>query len=146
MSFVIRVSALISEKDKILFVQEGKENYHYGRWNLPGGHLEEGEAIEQAVIREIKEETGLNIKLKGLIGIYTLRAHKHYFHYVFSADKVSGNLKAQEGEILDLAWMSKRDVELMADSAFVYPHILSQMLCDHDENNSIPLDYISEFQ
>ena len=145
MSFVIRVSALICNEDKILFVQEGKENLHYGKWNMPGGHLEEGEEMVVAVKREIKEETGLSISVKGLIGIYNNFNRKHYIQYVFNCKVIEGKIKAQKGEILNIAWMTKSDVELMPDSAFVYPHILKKMLADSDEGKLMPLNYISEF-
>jgi len=145
MSFVIRVSALVCNEDKILFVQEGKENVHYGKWNMPGGHLEEGEKLIEAVKREIKEETGLIVDVQGLIGIYNNFNRKHYIQYVFKCKPIKGEIKAQRGEILNIAWMKKNDVELMPDSAFVYPYILKKMLSDHDDKKLISLDYISEF-
>ena len=39
-------------------------------WNLPGGHIERGETPRQAVIREVKEETGLKVVVQSLAGIY----------------------------------------------------------------------------
>ena len=42
-----------------------------GNWSLPGGTMDIGETLEQCVIREVKEETGLDIDITGLLGIYT---------------------------------------------------------------------------
>ena len=46
-----------------------------GNWSLPGGVMEVGETIEQCVIREVREETGLDVEITGLLGIYTDPAH-----------------------------------------------------------------------
>jgi ADP-ribose pyrophosphatase YjhB (NUDIX family) len=42
-----------------------------GNWSLPGGVMEIGESIGQAVIREVREETGIDVELTGVLGIYT---------------------------------------------------------------------------
>ncbi|GAB3157047.1 NUDIX domain-containing protein [Micromonospora sonneratiae] len=42
-----------------------------GNWSLPGGTMEIGETLQQCVIREVREETGLDIEVTGLLGIYT---------------------------------------------------------------------------
>ncbi|GAB2559727.1 NUDIX domain-containing protein [Nocardia heshunensis] len=46
-----------------------------GNWSLPGGIMEVGETLEQCVIRETHEETGLDIEITGLLGIYTDPEH-----------------------------------------------------------------------
>ncbi|MEV4413198.1 NUDIX domain-containing protein [Catellatospora sp. NPDC049609] len=46
-----------------------------GNWALPGGTMELGETIEQCVVREVREETGLDIEITGLVGIYTDPRH-----------------------------------------------------------------------
>jgi len=54
-------SALIIDKNKVLLVNHKK----LGVWLYPGGHIEANETPEQAVIREVKEETGLNVEIIG---------------------------------------------------------------------------------
>ena len=146
MSFVIRISALISKDDKILFVKEGKENFHYGKWNLPGGHLENREKLVSAVKREISEETNLDIDVTSILGIYTNMHNKHYLSFVFNANVIGGEIEKQQEEILDITWLTLKDVELMGETAFVYPNVLKKMLADFKNDKSMPLDYLSEFQ
>lgn len=46
-----------------------------GNWSLPGGTMEVGETLQQCVVREVKEETGLDIEVTALLGVYTDPAH-----------------------------------------------------------------------
>lgn len=52
---------LKNKKGEILFLKRKNTNYGYGKWSLPGGKIEFGESAEHACIREIKEETNLEI-------------------------------------------------------------------------------------
>jgi ADP-ribose pyrophosphatase YjhB (NUDIX family) len=46
-----------------------------GNWTLPGGMQDIGESIPQTAVREVREETGLDVEITGLVGIYTDPAH-----------------------------------------------------------------------
>jgi ADP-ribose pyrophosphatase YjhB (NUDIX family) len=60
------VGAVIVDEGRVLLVQRGHEPM-MGRWSLPGGLLELGEPLTEGVKREVKEETGLNVEVIGLI-------------------------------------------------------------------------------
>jgi len=64
-------------------------------WGLPGGALEIGESIEEAAVREVKEETGLDIKVDYLIGVYS-----KYFHELPNGDKYQAICYFFKGKIL----------------------------------------------
>lgn len=67
-TFIIGVFAVIFDKEnRILFCHRTD----YDLWNLPGGSLEHGETPWDGVIREVKEETGLDVKIDRLAGIYS---------------------------------------------------------------------------
>ncbi len=58
---------VFNEKGEVLLQRRGDSN----KWGLPGGAIELGETPQMAAIREIKEETGLDVEVVNLIGIYT---------------------------------------------------------------------------
>lgn len=59
---ILGVGALIYDGDRVLLVQRGKEPLK-GFWSLPGGAVEPGELLEQALLREVMEETSLEVKI-----------------------------------------------------------------------------------
>jgi 8-oxo-dGTP pyrophosphatase MutT (NUDIX family) len=58
---------IVDDQERILLEQR----YDNGMWGLPGGGIEPGESVFEAALREVKEETGLDIRIKGLLGIYS---------------------------------------------------------------------------
>ncbi len=61
---------ILVEGGKVLLVKRGREPFK-GEWAIPGGRIEDGETAEQCAKREMKEETGLDVELIGLTGIYS---------------------------------------------------------------------------
>lgn len=93
---VLTVDIIIKKDDGYVFVKRSKEPFK-DYWALPGGIVEYGETVEEAALREAKEETGLNVKLERLIGVYSdpnRDPRGHYITVVYYAYAVSGELKA----------------------------------------------------
>lgn len=62
------VGALVRDAaGRLLLIQRGHDP-HRGRWTLPGGRIEPGEAPEEAVVREVIEETGLDVRVGAVVG------------------------------------------------------------------------------
>src|SRR3989338_4282709 len=100
------VTANIIEKGgKILLVQEGHK-YAYGLWNFPAGKLEEKISLVDNAIKEAKEESGYDVKVKGLVGIYhNMSKDRNVVILVFASSVVSGKIrKSSDGEILQAKW------------------------------------------
>ena len=109
---------LIIRDDKILF-QRRTDN---GRWGLIGGLLEMNETYEQAALREIREETGLDVKLDSFLGIFhnhnmvwSNGDSAHVLSAMFTARIVSGEPRADE-ESYELRFFGRDEIpELFAE-------------------------------
>lgn len=95
---------LIVRHGKILMLKRNTEPF-LGYWCLPGGHLEGDETIEETARREAKEETGLDVKLESLIGVFSdpKRDPRKTISVAFSATVAEGEAKINE-ESTDLRW------------------------------------------
>lgn len=122
---LIGVGAVVfNDAGDILLIKRGKPP-QYGRWMVPGGRLEWGETLEQAAIREVREETGLDIEIEAFVEIIeAITPGESGFHYVimdYAARAVSGTLMAGS-DALDAVWVKVADLEtfdLTADLASV---------------------------
>ncbi|MEI6120306.1 MAG: NUDIX hydrolase [Actinomycetes bacterium] len=84
-------------------------------WSLPKGHIEEGETPEQAAIREVQEETGIESEISKALGVIDFwfmaggkRIHKTVHHYLFK--EVGGVLAPQISEVDDVGWFPLEEV------------------------------------
>ncbi|MBJ8071433.1 NUDIX domain-containing protein [Bacillus cereus] len=97
-----------SEKDKILMVHNVEQNV----WSLPGGAVEKGETLEEALVREVKEKTGLTTVTGGLVAInekFFEKQGNHALLFTFQANVVTGELSAEdEGEISAIEWVDRK--------------------------------------
>jgi ADP-ribose pyrophosphatase YjhB (NUDIX family) len=93
----------------IAVIQDGKilltQRDDFETWILPSGGVEEDETVAQAAIRETKEETGLEVELTGLVGIYSRMGTVPGIQAVlFTAKPIGGEIKCQEGETIAVEW------------------------------------------
>jgi ADP-ribose pyrophosphatase len=107
-------SVLVRKGEKVLLVKRGSEPGK-GKWALPGGLVEPGEEVERAAVREVREETGVRVRLRGLLGVYNLigrNGRKLRYHYVsvcFRGEPLSAGIR-RGGEVLEAGWFGRREL------------------------------------
>jgi 8-oxo-dGTP diphosphatase len=122
-SRVVAACVIKDQEDKYLLVQEAQPKV-YGLWNLAAGHVDKDESIEDAAIREAKEETGLDVKLLNKVGIWHDKIEEPIRH-AFIVEVTGGEIAPQPGEVLDVKWFTydqivqmKRDGKLRVEWIF----------------------------
>ncbi|MCK4968013.1 MAG: NUDIX hydrolase [Candidatus Aenigmarchaeota archaeon] len=94
----LAVDGIITKNKEILLVKRNVYPFR-GYWTLPGGHIEYGETVEQAIGREIKEELNLTIKIKQLIGIFSGPRRDPRYHLIsisYWLQIISGNIRLNQ--------------------------------------------------
>lgn len=109
----VGVGAVIVEQDQILLLKRLKEP-EAGCWSIPGGAVDFGETIEDAIKRELKEELAVDIEIITLLGVTNHilpEAETHWVSPVFFAKIISGNPKIMEDDKhSDLRWFQMRSL------------------------------------
>jgi len=109
------VAVVTDDSGRILMIHKSDN----GLWALPGGGHDVGESIGDTVVREVREETGYEVEVTGIIGTYTNPNHvmayddgevRQQFSLAFTARLVGGELRTSD-ESKDVAWVSPDELE-----------------------------------
>ncbi|MEU1312176.1 NUDIX domain-containing protein [Streptomyces cinnamoneus] len=115
-SVVPSVTAVVQDqKGNVLLIHKTDNDL----WALPGGGHDVGESIEQTVIREVEEETGISVVVQDIVGLYTDPQHvmayddgevRQQFSICFRARPVGGTLRTSS-ESKEVRWISPADLD-----------------------------------
>jgi 8-oxo-dGTP diphosphatase len=106
---------VVQHEGKVLLGRRNMEPAR-GLWTFIGGFVERGEKVEDAAIREVKEETNLDVQLEGLLGIYSEPGNPHVV-LAFRASVKNGDtshMAGQPDEISELVFFSPREIPELA--------------------------------
>lgn len=99
------VNGIIEDKEKILLIRRGIEP-GYGKWALPGGYLDWDETLQEGVIREVKEETGLYTRVKSFLSFFdSIQRNSQNIAAVFVLQMTENKeIIIQREEVLESGW------------------------------------------
>ncbi|MFB7719553.1 NUDIX domain-containing protein [Nocardia sp. NPDC056100] len=128
---------VVDDSGRVLMQRRGDS----GNWSFPGGIMEVGETLEECVVRETREETGLDIEITGLLGIYTDPAHvieyadgevRQEFAVVYYGRVVGGDIQVSH-ESTAVRFLSLEELEGLP----VHPTVRLR-LRHHREGSNLP--------
>jgi mutator protein MutT len=141
---IVGVGGIVIKENKVLLVRHTYGSFK-GKWIIPGGHVEAGENIDDAILREIKEETSIEAEVKNIISVRSivLPDGSSEIYIVFLLDYISGtptpdNIENDAAEFFDIE-------KAIRDEKVVY---LSRYLIEkvwRKNYNSLTLDPIYPF-
>lgn len=112
----VAVMGIVSDGSNVLLIKHAKKTPWHGQWILPGGELRQGELPEECAMREVKDETGVEIKVGKLAGAFvsdvSLRRKTDVWLLllVYLAEPLSRDIKKKEGDVSEAAWFSLSEV------------------------------------
>jgi 8-oxo-dGTP pyrophosphatase MutT (NUDIX family) len=107
----ITVATIVPDGDRFLLVEEWADNLLV--YNQPAGHLDPDESLINAAVRETLEETGWQVNVRSIVGIYLLKAANGvtYHRTCFLADPVTQTSQKLDHGIERIVWMTRQEVE-----------------------------------
>lgn len=121
----VAADALLVEGNKVLLIRRGKEPF-LGKWAIPGGFLEENETLEQCCVREVKEETGLEVGVEGLLGVFSEpgRDPRKTVGVVFMCKRIGGGEAKGGDDAEEAKWFP---LDSLPEMAFDHGRILGKI-------------------
>ncbi|EKN64641.1 NUDIX domain-containing protein [Schinkia azotoformans] len=127
---------ILNEENQVLL----QKRADVGLWGIPSGHVEIGETVSETAIREVKEETNLDIKIKKLIGVYSDPNSQvfvypsgkvvHFITTCFLAEITGGELRCNSDESLEIKFFEIQN--LPHDLLKMHPRWLKDALANSE--------------
>jgi 8-oxo-dGTP pyrophosphatase MutT (NUDIX family) len=138
---IIGCSNLIAENGHYLFVRESKQSAR-SRYNLPAGKPEPGETLTEAAVREAREETGLEVAVDHLIGLYHCpREGFGVVNLVFSSRPVGGRIRTSN-EHPEVRYFSRAEIAGLAAERLIRGTHIERAIDDHVNGKRLPLSIV----
>jgi ADP-ribose pyrophosphatase YjhB (NUDIX family) len=135
--------AIFDEDARILLVREISDS---GRWTMPGGWADVNQSPSESVIREVREEAGLEVRVRKLAAVYDRARHPHQpphpFHIfkLFFICDVIGGIPEPGTETSEVAFFAENEIPGDLSLGRVVPHQIVRMF-EHARHRDLPTDF-----
>ncbi|UDL06859.1 NUDIX hydrolase [Marinobacter sp. CA1] len=139
--------AVVVEDDQGRFLLVEERSHGEIVFNQPAGHVEEGESIPAAALREALEETGWEVELTALIGFYVYKAPANqvtYYRFCFAAKGLRKLTDELDADIIAAHWLSLEEIHHRHQQ--LRSPLVLQCIEDYREGRRFPLDIIADAQ
>ena len=120
------VDIIVTDGERVILVKRGNEPFK-GQWVFPGGFVDYGESVEDAALRELREETGVKGEIQAILGVYSKPERDpraHHISVVFIAQHIMGQPKGGD-DAAEAAWHNIKD---LTSESLAFDH--GEILCD----------------
>jgi ADP-ribose pyrophosphatase YjhB (NUDIX family) len=100
----VGVGAIVTRDGSLLMVRRAKDPGR-GLWSIPGGHVEPGEYLADALVREVREETALEVQVDDLVGILELPGDDHLIILDYHATVIGDGTPVAGDDVDDVRWV-----------------------------------------
>ena len=125
----LAVSGLVKSPEGHWLVVKKRYGGLKGKWSLPAGFVDEGETADEAVVREVKEETGIDCTVKGLIGLRTgvisEEISDNLLVFLLEPLLEEGVIKHQEDELYEAKFISPEEILQEKDASIMLHYLLN---------------------
>lgn len=141
----VTVAVIVEHNNRFLTVEEYGKEVGFAVYNQPAGHVEAGESLIDACVRETLEETAYKVQVTDLLGIYTytppMDLSRTYYRFCFIAQVIEHTQQALDPDIIATHWLTLDEIE---QSGQARSPLVLQCLRDYIAGKRLPLSLINE--
>ena len=125
-SFKVVAFVLLEKDGKIFMLRRFNTRWADGMWTIPSGHVEKGEGVREAAIKEVREEAGVSVKSEDLEFLHVHAVADAYVNFYFKATSWEGEAHLAEKDMCsEVAWIARN--ELPADTILMVRSLIKNM-------------------
>lgn len=141
----VTVASIVEKDNRFLIVEEYGKEVNRQVFNQPAGHVEQGETLIEACVRETLEETAWRVEVTDLLGIYVYTpvgtTDRTYYRFCFIAQAIEDTGRALDPDITATHWLTLQELE---QSGQARSPLVLQCIRDYQAGKRLPLDVINE--
>ncbi|MEO5348515.1 MAG: NUDIX domain-containing protein [Magnetococcus sp. YQC-3] len=125
------VERVDGETERVLMVRLAYKDHRWRKWSFPGGFVDEGEALDAALSREVFEEIGVRLQHWERMAVVPLLDQEHpHISFVYLCTAWEGEVQCLSHELLEAAWMDRPALtQIIQENDLAYPMMVQQLAC-----------------